>query len=347
MKHHFYFIVALSLLFGCKESGNKDLVAGEKKEEKVIPVFTDTTACIFSQIAYCSNPQQQLDQYMPGWKIAWNPLPIAGNHVFVATDSNTYVIAIRGSLMSFTEDAFNNWISNDLNVTTQDPWPYCKKENAAISHGSYVAWQNIERMRDRSSGKSLWAFLSEKVGEHSLVLTGHSLGGNLAMVYASYLSSKFDKSGHPKNNINVISFAAPAPGNEVFANDFNEKFPQSERIENTNDIVPKFPCCNKITQLGELYLPGPSASTVSVGYRSMTTSLNTVFTLMSTGLAVLELRSGFSGYMQTNGNGKLITISVSGKDTLNTAVSWFAEAGYQHGMAQYAAYFDAPIIKCE
>jgi len=350
MRRHLLIAFSLTFLLSCKEHENKTTLveAAQEVNPKPKQVFTDTTACIFSQIVYCPDPQLQLDKYLPGWKVAWNPLAVGGNYAFVATDSNTYVLAFRGSLIAFTEGAFSNWVSHDLNVVTQDSWPYSKKEKAAVSHGSFLGFQNIERMRDRKTGKSLWSFLSEKVTDQNpLIMTGHSLGGNLAMVYASYLSSKLEKSGHPKNNINVITFAAPAPGNESFASDFNEKFPLSERIENTNDIVPKFPCCDKITQLSELYLPGPSASAVSVGYQSMTTRLSNVFTVISSGLAVLELRGGFSGYTHTNGNGKLITIALERNDTLNTAAAWFSEAGYQHGMAQYAAYFNAPIIKCE
>ncbi len=350
MRPHLLIVVIALSCFSCKNNETKLTLAKSKVEEpaNAALVFNDSIACIFSQIAYCSHPQQQLDKYLPGWKVVWNPLPVAGNYAFVATDSINYAIAIRGSLIAFTEDAFSNWVDNDLNVATQEPWVYSKKERAAISHGAYLGWQNLEKMRDRVTGKSLWTFISQKVGEQNpLILTGHSLGGNLATVYASYLSSKFEKNGHPKNNIDVITFAAPAPGNDSFADDFNNKFPASERIENTNDIVPKFPCVSKIAALAELYFPSPSASSISVGYKSMTTKLNNVFTVISSGLAVLELRDGFSGYTHTNGNGKLITVSLSRKDTASTAAAWFAEAGYQHGMAQYASYFNAPVIKCE
>jgi hypothetical protein len=43
----------------------------------------------------------------------------------------------------------------------------------------------------------------------------------------------------------------------------------------------------------------------------------------------------------------LITIPLSGKNDTNYPVSWFAEAGYQHGMAQYAAALGAPVIDCD
>ena len=350
MKRHLLILSAILVFYSCHEREGKTSAVDERQAgvSKIETAINDSTACIFSEIAYCSNPQQQLDKYMPGWKVVWNPLPVSGIYAFVATDSNRYLIAIRGSLISFTEDAFNNWITNDLNVTTQNAWPYSKTEKAAVSHGAYLGWQSLDRMRDRKTGKSLWSYLSEAVTDQKpLVVTGHSLGGNLATVYGSYISSKFEQAGHPKNNINVITFAAPAPGNSAFAADFNAKFPMSERIENTNDIVPKFPCSHKIAELSDLYLPLPAASAISVGYNNMTTKLDNVFTLMGTSLAVLEMRDGFTGYEHTNGHGKLITISLSGKDTLNTANAWFSEAGYQHGVAQYATYFNAPVIKSE
>src|SRR5262245_11188147 len=142
MRRHLLVIFSVALFVSCSEHENKQSVAGETAGEaaKAKPAFTDTTACIFSQIAYCPDPQQQLDKYIPGWKVVWNPLAVGGNYAFVATDSITYVVAIRGSLIAFSEDAFNNWISNDLNVTTQDPWPYSKKEKSAVSHGAYLGW---------------------------------------------------------------------------------------------------------------------------------------------------------------------------------------------------------------
>jgi hypothetical protein len=169
----------------------------------------------------------------------------------------------------------------------------------------------------------------------------------MATVYASYLWWKFNEAKHPKDNINVITFAAPAPGNKSFADDFNTKFPSSERIENTNDIVPKFPCSNKISALSDLFSASLSATSISIGYKDITTKLSSVFILMGTALDLLELKSDFSGYTHTNGNGKLITISLSGKNVNNDAPGWFAEAGYQHGMAQYSSVIGAPVINCE
>ncbi|MFI5131551.1 MAG: lipase family protein [Chitinophagales bacterium] len=342
MRHHFICLLIASFLFACKDKPGNN----EKVQSK--PAFTDTTACIFSEIAYCSDPQQQLYKFLPGWKVIWNPAAVGGNHAFVATNGSVNVIAFRGSLINFSEDALNNWIFHDLNVGSQEPWPYSNTSKANISTGSYIAWQNVEKMKDKSTGKTLWVYLSENVPENAaLFLTGHSLGGNLATVYASYLSWKFNEVKRPRTNINVITFAAPAPGNKSFAMDFNSVFPLAIRFENTNDIVPKFPCSSSIRKLGSLYSPLPSADTIQIGYKNITTSLGNVFSLMGTALDLLELKSDFYGYEHTCSDGKLITIPLSGKNITNHPVSWFAEAGYQHGMAQYAAALGAPVIDCD
>lgn len=346
MKYHLLPLLIIPFLFSCNETGQK--TDDPKKPAKDSIIVDTKTACIFAEIAYCSDPAAQLEKHLPNWKIVWNPAAVGGNHALVATDGNNYALAFRGSLISFTEDAFNNWVYNDLNVATQIKWPYSKNDKTSISQGSYIGWQNLEKMKDKTSGKTLWSFLSENINdEKALILTGHSLGGNLAAVYASYLWFKFNESGHTKNNINVITFAAPAPGNKSFADDFDTKFPHSERIENSNDIVPKFPCSKKMIELAGLYSPNPSAAEISVGYKNVTTKLSRVFSLVSTALDLLELRSDFYGYTHTNGDGRILNIALSGKNTSNSAANWFAEAGYQHSMAQYAIAFGAPVIACE
>lgn len=346
MKYHFLLLLLIPYLYSCNEGDpKKDPKDPTKDSTLPKPTVTNVTACVFSAISYSNSPDSQVEKHLPGWRIVWNPSSVGGNYAFLATNGTDYALAFRGSLVTFTEDAFNNWIYNDLNVATQISWSYCSDPKASVSQGSYIGWQNLEKMKDKATGKTLWAYLSENVpAEKSITLTGHSLGGNLASVYASYLWWKFNESGHPKKNINVITFGAPAAGNASFAYDFDSKFQYSERIENKNDIVPKFPCSNKLGQLADLYSPTCSASSISIGYKNVATKLSTVFVLVSQALDLLKLTGKFSGYMHTNGDGNILNIALSGKNNTNAPAAWFAEAGHQHSMAQYAIGIGAPLV---
>jgi len=315
-----------------------------KQKEKTEKPDT-ITACILSEITYCNHPKDSLTKYLPGWTIVWNPTDRDVNYAFVATDGINYALAIRGSLFQFTWSAFNNWMYQNLNVAIQSKWKYTDSTSAKISRGSYEGWQNISNMKDSLTGKSLWQFLDSAVSANtSITITGHSLGGSLATVYASWLEWTFKSNNHLYKNIDVITFAAPAAGNAAFAGDFNARFPNAMRFENINDIVPKLPVVNKVNELGTLYNPFPSASKVDVGYKFLTIKLSAAFNLASLALSGLEIKNGNSIYTQPNG--KLIKINLSGRNMNNEAADWFAEAGYQHSIEQYAANLGAPVIIC-
>ncbi|HVT85134.1 MAG TPA: hypothetical protein VHD35_08010 [Chitinophagaceae bacterium] len=348
MKTRYSFLLLFFFIAGChlrepekNAPGNESPKAKEEKN-----IISTRTACILSELSYCKDPEEQLAQYLPGWKIAWKPAAVNGNYAFVADSGTVYAIGIRGSLLEFSEAALNNWLYNDLNVADQRDWNYSDPAvHAHISAGSYIGWEHLNQLADIASGKKLWDFLQTIPADAPLVLTGHSLGGNLATVYASYLWWQWKQSGHQRNNMNVITFAAPAAGNDGFAESFDKEFPNSARIENSNDIVPKFPVSEKMAGLGALYVPAPSADSISVGYKNLTTRLKKVFSLMSGAMELLRFNN-VSPYVQTNGSGTVISIPLSGKNNSNDAGAWFAEAGYQHGMLQYAKALNAPAIDC-
>lgn len=349
MKFYFALLLVFFMMTGCNlpdhtKNHSEKATATTNAASTIISI---KTACILSELSYCNDPEQRLSTFLPGWKIAWKPAAVGGNYAFVASNGSVYAIGIRGSLLEFSAAALNNWLYNDLNVADQKDWKYAEAAvPARISAGSYLGWQNMNQLADISTGKKLWDFLQTIPADAPIVLTGHSLGGNLATVYASYLRWQWKQTGHPRPNMNVITFAAPAAGNEAFAESFDAAFPHSLRIENSNDIVPKFPVTEKMNTLGHLYAPGPAASSITIGYKNLTVGLPKVFTLMSGALDLLRLTNGVSPYVQTNGDGTGITIPLSGKNNSNDAGSWFAEAGYQHGMLQYAKAFDAPVIDC-
>lgn len=305
-------------------------------------------ACLFSQIAYCTDPQAQLDQFLPGWKLVWHPARTSSNHSFIATDGRQYVVAIRGSLMEISWNAIDNWIYQDLNVVEQADWTYSNEQGARIAQGTARGLANVLQSTDTVSGQKLIGFLLQNRKNNEPVLfTGHSLGGNLATVIASRFYTEAKEAGQSVDVLNVISFASPAAGNSAFARDFDSKFPRALRVEAQGDIVAKFPCASRVAELGKLYGKQPSASQIKVGYKNMTVSLSTVFETMSSALSLLELKNGMSSFTQTCGRGMMIEMKPSGKNILNDVQSWFAEAGYQHGVAQYAAALNVPVVECK
>lgn len=337
--------ICLVILFSCKGKDNNKNRAQNTQVEKTSEL-TEKNACLLSQITYCTNIDSALINYMPGWQLVWEGNELNGNHAFIAKKDNELALAIRGSLINFSWAAFQNWIYQDLHVVTQEKWLFTNDSSKAkLAQGAYDGWQNLCKMTDKKSGKLLLDFLANELKEDkSLLITGHSLGGNLATVYGSFLWQKFKEINH---NINVITFAATAAGNKAFAVDFNKKFPASIRVENINDIVPKFPSASRIAALSSLYSDSLSAGKIEVGYQNLTVSLSTVFTMLKAALVLLEYTNGISSYIQTNEDGKQINIPLSGKNNGSEIINWLTEAGYQHGIAQYAIFEGLPVINCE
>lgn len=355
MKRVFYGLI-VCLSFSC----NNDQPAGKQSAVSSTPLtvpgtaspdtssslstFSPGFACLLTEISYCAAIQDTVAKYIPAWKVIWDPASRGGNHAFLATNGTAYALSIRGSLISFTEDAFNNWIRQDLNVAEQAAWPFSGKPGAMISAGSEAAWGNIAVMKD-GTGKTLLQMLDSLMNDHTpLLITGHSLGGNLATVVATWIDAHFKKQNSPHPDINVITFAAPAAGNAVFADDFNQRFPLALRYENRYDIVPKFPVAEKVAELQDLYHSGPAVQQIKVGYGFLKVPFSTIINGIQLSLHGLSMRTGYSAYVQTNGQGTPVSIPLSGKNNEQNAVSWFAEAGYQHGAEQYAKALGAPVI---
>jgi len=73
-----------------------------------------------------------------------------------------------------------------------------------------------------------------------IYVTGHSLGGALATLFALELSSsKLAKASHVQ--VTMYNFGSPRVGNKRFADMYNEKVKDSWRVVNHRDIIPTVP----------------------------------------------------------------------------------------------------------
>ncbi len=72
----------------------------------------------------------------------------------------------------------------------------------------------------------------------SLTMCGHSLGGALATMLALDVAANADP---PFNNPMVYTYASPRTGDTSFVNMYNHLVPNSSRVANRVDLVPKLP----------------------------------------------------------------------------------------------------------
>jgi hypothetical protein len=79
-------------------------------------------------------------------------------------------------------------------------------------------------------------------------VTGHSKGGSVAFLAAMRSRAAF-LAGGLTNPVFVCTFAAARPGDQVFADAFDEEIPHAVRYEYAEDIVPHVPPENALRAL--------------------------------------------------------------------------------------------------
>lgn len=309
------------------------------------PAVGRKTAVALSAITYCTDPQAALNKYLPGWQIVWNgQVTPDGNYAFIATDIYQYnhVLSVRGSLPPWdifdNWDAFANWILEDFDALTQQAWPYSYVPGAMISSGSMTAFTNLGNMTD-SNGTYIYNFLRDEAVRKNkpITITGHSLGGNMANLYASWLPWNLEMDGHLKANLALYTFAAPAAGNQAFASDLDEKIPRAFHFEISNDIVPKFPVYAGIQSLEALFVPKPAADQIYVD--------KPIYLTLAGAINILSQSFSNAGYQQVSNNYEYLDNALSPQYEHNNIKNWFMQAGYQHEAVNYCLCLGVPPIQ--
>ncbi|MBL0267738.1 MAG: hypothetical protein IPP99_03430 [Chitinophagaceae bacterium] len=233
-KLHFLLLILPLCIAACQSKG--------KKQESASFLSAKETV-LLNQLVYKPGLKDTLLTYAPGFELVFQPQAVNGNFAYIAKkkDSLQYALVIRGSLIEFSNEGFQNFILQDFNVFNQKKWEYADTvKKAYLSRGTYLGFQNLLQLKDGTTGLSLLDFIEQKIpAGSSLVVTGHSLGGNLAYPLAGYLKKQLK--GAVQQNIQLITFGAPAAGNAAFVQDLEEKFPNAERYTIDKDIAPSFP----------------------------------------------------------------------------------------------------------
>jgi triacylglycerol lipase len=143
---------------------------------------------------------------------------------FVATMDGAIAIVFRGT------DSLDNWLDDGEVLLV----PFRDKGSVHLGFKSSLdsVWSVIAGALDKSKG-----------GGRTLWITGHSLGGALALLAAAYLRFPLDAAATiPKPIAGLYTFGQPRVGNSLFGKpcdaDFGDRY---FRFVNSVDIVPRVP----------------------------------------------------------------------------------------------------------
>lgn len=116
------------------------------------------------------------------------------------------------------------------------------KEEAMV-HGGFLSAYDSVQHKLMSLVRTSAGFCddeSNKTCPWHIYVTGHSLGGALATLFALELTaSNMYRDGHIR--VTMYNFGSPRVGNKKFADQYNERVKDSWRVVNHRDIIPTIP----------------------------------------------------------------------------------------------------------
>jgi triacylglycerol lipase len=172
-----------------------------------------------SQLAYETTDPDKVSDILGSWQLRCDGivqglvrsvLPIADTHAVVASGRGATILSFAGT----DPVSLANWVS-DFNF---------RAGAGGIADGFHQAFDAVQKQ----------VFALARTANQPLFVTGHSLGGALAVIAAQALqSSGFDVAG-------VYTFGMPRPGDEAFARVSYDPLLGSRtyRLVHGNDIVP-------------------------------------------------------------------------------------------------------------
>jgi hypothetical protein len=195
------------------------------------------------------------------WKLCWGPAVNDGTLGYIAQGSDgTYALAFRGTDVDGSiSGAFQNVLA-DANGFFMVPWLYPQQPGAPlqISAGINGALALAIGLTDPATSVSLLDYLRglAKTSTLDLMVTGHSLGGAIAILATAWLNNQLPKVEPLNFSLWPQTFAAPTMWNAAFATSFAQTFTYYAAV-NTNDIVP-MGWANLSGVIATFPSPGPS-----------------------------------------------------------------------------------------
>jgi hypothetical protein len=202
----------------------------------------------------CSLAYYDEDKAVPGFRedLGLNArlISVDNTQVYLAENDKALVVAFRGSQAPTSLDGFKDWLLTNANNYLILPEGRFGTDFAAAGVGARFHRGFMEALDD------IWAPLFSAVdeaiqkAERPLWITGHSLGGALALLSAWRFQRNFIKVDE------IVTFGAPMIGNQTAADAFEKEFATKiSRYVNFEDPVPLLP---SVSLMANVYVHCPT-----------------------------------------------------------------------------------------
>ncbi|MDP2438215.1 MAG: lipase family protein [archaeon] len=191
---------------------------------------------MYAYAAYCS------PTYLENWSCKWCGPNGANLTVTSFVNSSKYNLfgyvgydvgqkAIFVVFRGTEESSLKNWIMNLQ--SSKHPIDDPALPGAKVESGFLRGWSSL---KDATIHAFKQLLADPRFSDYSVVCSGHSLGGALAVGAAMATGLQF-----PGQNVTLVTFGQPRVGDSVFAGYLNRYVPQTIRFVNNRDIVPHLP----------------------------------------------------------------------------------------------------------
>jgi predicted lipase len=163
-----------------------------------------------------------------------NGVSVPGTQGLVIFYENVAFIAFRGS-----EKKLNDWLANVNTRKVKSPYVPGNVHSGFLKAFEAIVPDKSEEADIEQKPASLFEEVIDQLRTMEAIwLTGHSLGGAIASIGASYLHHR----GFPESRIYVYTFGAPRVGDAEYRSNINKMFTYRYwRFLHNHDIVPDVP----------------------------------------------------------------------------------------------------------
>jgi triacylglycerol lipase len=186
-------------------------------------------------LAYCNEPEGPA-RFKSELGMDARLISVDNTQVYIAENDTSIVIAFRGSEAPTTLDGLKDWLLTNANNYLILPEGRAGTDFAAAGVGARFHKGFLEALA------MVWELMlaavnhAIKTKERPVWITGHSLGGALALMAAWRLQRSFISIQE------IVTFGAPMIGNDAAAKAFEQEFSgKIYRFVDLEDVVPHLP----------------------------------------------------------------------------------------------------------